>query len=100
MSVGDVPLVPINRGWQCPVCNRGIAPGQMTCDHGVEPTSTPPSRRIPSQPWKLPVPTVPAPFVPYNPFTAPNTFCEACKNGGVCMCVRPNQITCATGAST
>lgn len=21
-------------GWKCPVCNRGVAPGEKACDHG------------------------------------------------------------------
>lgn len=24
----------MNEGWKCPVCERGVAPGEKHCDHG------------------------------------------------------------------
>ena len=25
----------MNEGWKCPVCGRGVAPSEKTCDHGA-----------------------------------------------------------------
>jgi hypothetical protein len=38
----------MSEGWTCPVCRRGVAPAEKTCDHGgprplVKPS---PSRRL------------------------------------------------------
>jgi hypothetical protein len=24
----------VNEGWKCPVCGRGVAPSEKSCDHG------------------------------------------------------------------
>lgn len=30
-----------NKGWECPVCGKGVAPGEKTCDHGEQAASPP-----------------------------------------------------------
>ncbi len=61
-----------NTGWICPVCGAGVNPGESTCPH-------------PHQRSNLPYVT--------TTFRVPP--CDACKNGGICNCVRndPSWIT-------
>lgn len=61
-------------GWLCPSCGRGVAPDQKTCDHGMMAALVPPL---------------------YAPNTQPKEErhygCNACRQSGICMCVRPDR---------
>ena len=48
--------------WVCPVCNRGIAPGVMTCNHGGNAVQYPPVY-LPQPTW-LPRPGTGDPYTP------------------------------------
>ena len=73
-------------GWKCPVCGKGVAPDQKTCDHeGARDIGRPIDKYRegwPGQPYELvrgPVPW-PEPFI-----------CDACRRGGVCNCYIPER---------
>jgi len=57
------PLPTGQTGWKCPVCNRGVAPDEKTCDHagvGLIPIPAPEPRKpgYPYQPYGTMVATV------------------------------------------
>lgn len=51
----------MTEGWKCPVCSRGVAPGEKCCDHGGA-ASYSPQTQPPGEIWK--------PVHPYTPSTA------------------------------
>lgn len=55
----------MSEGWKCPVCGRGVAPSEKTCDHGALDLRSPDWQRQfypplyppPKNPWSPPTPT-------------------------------------------
>lgn len=82
----------MNEGWKCPVCGLGVAPGKITCDHG--------KGALPINPY-LPLPPTITPTNPPWDWPPRPIYggCPACRNGGICNCVRPLPYsTCGTQA--
>lgn len=53
----------MSKGWECPVCGKGVAPGEKTCDHGNQQVVYPPVY-IPE-----PYPVYPSPsWPPHYPY--------------------------------
>ncbi len=50
--------------WICPACGRGVAPGQITCDHGGMNPLLPFRPVQPSIPIPNPAPYSPTPVIP------------------------------------
>ena len=65
-----------DKAWACPSCGRGVAPGVQTCDHGGQ------ALNPFGGPWPFMSPGSPLLF---------DGMCNACRNGGVCNCVRPER---------
>lgn len=82
--VNYVHVPPINHGWVCSVCGRGVAPGEKTCDHG----GTPAPIRHARDEWQR----------DYE--AAPLSPCICPPNVVVCgnvACPRAPRVTCGAG---
>lgn len=85
-------------GWRCPVCGRGVAPGEKSCDHGgglgvvlpsvYSPRSIPDTTAIPNTVPRWPETTWSGSGGSIGPCDCPDGSCLG-RPGVICRCMSP-----------